>query len=360
MKSRGRLATPLLVSVVAIDIAPNGTKGPGQRADIGLVPRFLRTVCPRASLVGLAAVATFALAAPTAGASEILTRNASNVRLKVDANGRAVVYYTAGGRQFHPLVWGAVNARPPSRSVRQVHFKIDYSGGWGTFRRAIWRTIRNRCRPYDGPPLPWLVAACKAPDGSYWALQRWQRMLPNLGLDPWRADQRVWELHISHWSGPLPQLEIYLDWIYSQRFHHLFGRFTYRSQPVYGFSATSSGAPLDTYGRNIYVDTYNSAYGAGWKRENSFLTHRARGNFCYGFYPRERYPGYPAGPRRPMGHGERYRVTVMGPGVTPLVGWQGAGLPDYDENNAEHVSHEEQMRRLEDQLHGDDASCSAR
>ena len=28
-----------------------------------------------------------------------------------------------------------------------------------------------------------------------------------------------------------------------------------------------------------------SAYGSGWRRENSFLSHHGTGAFCYGFYP---------------------------------------------------------------------------
>jgi hypothetical protein len=313
-------------------------------------------VCRRLACAGLFAAALLA-AAPPAEASEILTRNASNVRIKVDAQGRAVVYYTVAGRRYHPLVWGAVNARPPSRSVRQVSFKVDYSGGWGSFRKNLWKTMKNGCRPYDGPRLAWLVAACKAPDGSYWALQSWQRMLPNLGLTPWRRAQLARELHISHWRGELPKLEIHLDWVYPQRFHHLFGRFTYRGRPVHGFVNTPSGAPLDTYGRNIYLDTLNSAYGPGWKRENSFLAHNPRGNFCYGFYPRERYSGYPSGPRRPEGNGEAYRAFAMGPGVTPIVSWTGRGLPDYDPQNRDHVAHEAAMNALGDAIHGGDAKC---
>jgi hypothetical protein len=43
--------------------------------------------------------------------------------------------------------------------------------------------------------------------------------------------------------------------------------------------------PLDSFGRNIYVDTFSSPYGAGWKRDNRFLTHNAKGSFCYGFFP---------------------------------------------------------------------------
>jgi len=320
---------------------------------------FLGTVCRRTVLVGTVALAAAAILVPTAGASEILTRNAKNLRLVV-GDKYTVVHYTQAGRPYHVLVWGAVNARPPSRTIKQVHFKRDFSGGWGTFGKPVWKVVRNKCRPYDGPSLPMLVAACKAPNGSYWAIQVWRRMLPNLGLDPWKASQTVREFHISHWTGALPQLDIYLDWVYSSRFHHLFGKFTYRGEPVHGYLHTQSGVPLDTYGRNVYVDTYNSAYGSGWKRENSFLAHNPRGNFCYGFYQHDRYAGYPAGPRRPEGNGQAYRAHAMGPGVTPIVGWRAAGLADYDENNPDHVNLELSMRVLEDVIHGSDDSCSAR
>jgi hypothetical protein len=323
------------------------------------VAGFLGTVCRRSVLLGTVALAAAAIIAPSASASEILTRNAKDLRLVV-GDKYTVVHYVAGGKANHVLVWGAINARPPSQTVKQIHFKIDRSGGWGTFRKAVWKTVKNKCRPYDGPSLPLLVKACKAPDGSYWAIQVWRRMLPNLGLKPWKASQTVREFHISHWSGPLPQLEVYLDWVYSERFHHLFGKFTYKGEPVHGYVHTSSGNPLDTYGRNVYVDTLNSAYGSGWKRENSFLAHNPRGNFCYGFYEHERYPGYPAGPRRPRGNGEAYRARAMGPGVTPIVGWSGTGLPDYDENNQEHVDLETSMRLLEDAIHGSDDACDAR
>ena len=64
-----------------------------------------------------------------------------------------------------------------------------------------------------------------------------------------------------------------------------------------------------------------SAYGPGWKRENSFLTHAPGGAFCYGFYP---HGGHGAG------NGTRYRATVIGPGVTPDVMWQGPAPAQYD------------------------------
>ena len=75
-----------------------------------------------------------------------------------------------------------------------------------------------------------------------------------------------------------------MDWAW-HRCDHLFGTFTYGGTAGVRLQSTPRGAPLDTFGRNIYVDTFDSAYGAGWKRENSFLTHNPTGAFCYGFYP---------------------------------------------------------------------------
>ena len=91
-------------------------------------------------------------------------------------------------------------------------------------------------------------------------------------------------MHLSHWAGDLPEFVVKVDWVY-ERFDHLYGWLTYKGEGVYGFKATKYGSPLDTWGRNVMVDTYNSRYGRGWKRENAFLTHRGSGAFCYGFYP---------------------------------------------------------------------------
>jgi hypothetical protein len=262
--------------------------------------------------VVLACAASAAVAlAPAAEASELIDRNASRVSLAVSGDGKALVTYRAQGKLHRVLAWGAVNALTPTPGRPQVKFKLDYSGGWGTFRRPVWKTFRNACRPYDGPELHWLLASCRAPDGSYWALQSWQRMLPNYGLRP-SPKQAVWELRLSHWTGEPAVLEVATNWAY-RRFDHIFGRFTYLASPVYGFRSTSGGVPLDSFGRNLYVDTFNSPYGRGWKRENSFLMHRGSGAFCYGFFRHG---------TRPAGGGERYRATIIGPGVTPDVFWE--------------------------------------
>jgi hypothetical protein len=261
-----------------------------------------------------------AISLPTAAsASELIDRNASGVSLRVNAKGQALLSYTARGRRWNVLAWGAVNALPPTTSREQVEFRLDYSGGWGTYRKKVWLRFRNTCGRYDGPQLHWLVTACKARDGSYWAVQAWQRMLPNYGVAA-NSKQSVWELRLSHWKGPIAQLSVRLNWAY-RSFDHLFGAFTYLGRPVFGFRSTSQGRPLDTFGRNLYLDTYDSAYGGGWRRENSFLTHRGTGVFCYGFYP---HGG------RPLGKGQRYRATIIGPGVTPDVYWEGSPLGSYD------------------------------
>jgi hypothetical protein len=284
------------------------------------------------------AIVALLLALP-AGAAEIVTRNASRIHLATDNHGRAMVTYYQRGRMWHVFYSGAINARTPNPTANQVKFKVDYSGG-----RGKWRHFKNTCRPYDGPTLAWFVAACKAKDGSYWALQAWQRMLPNVGYIPWKHDQKVWELHLSHWTGELAQLEVYEDWVYGGRFHEIFGRATYKGRPIHGFKTTSSGRPLDGFGRLLFLDTFGSAYGPGWMRENSFVVHKPSGMFCYGFYPYASYGNYPPQrTRKVAGNGKRYRLTLSGPGVTPDIAWVGDGLPDYDPKDPAMFELETQM-----------------
>ena len=270
------------------------------------------------SSVLVAALLAAAFAATPAFGSAIIGRDVTRPTLTVDRQGRAHVSYFVGDRRTSLVAWGAINARTPNRSVPQVQFQIRYGeAGSGV------------CLPYDGPPLAWLVEACKAPDGSYWALQSWQRLKPNFG-----GTTGAWELHLSHWRGAIAQLVIYQNWAYGN-VRHIFGRLTYDGVGVYGFTSTGQGNPLDSYGRNVYVDTFDSAFGKGWHRANSFLTHhngRTLGDFCYGFYP---YAGHPTG------DGTKYRATVEGPGVTPDVMWTADDIGPFNSDV------QNQMRSLE-------------
>src|SRR5579885_516194 len=159
-----------------------------------------------------------ALAGPAA-ASDRIGLNASHVRLAVSAAGkRALVTYVSGGVTRHVLAWGAINALPPSETVPQVRFKLDFTGGWKTFGHTVWQHFGNACRAYDGPALAGALATCKAPDGSYWALQQWQPNLPHRGYPVYAAGETDWELDLSHWTGAIAQLEVHSDWVFDG--HH--------------------------------------------------------------------------------------------------------------------------------------------
>jgi hypothetical protein len=283
-----------------------------------------------------------------AEASQLIARNTSSERLQVSADGKALVTYRAAGAQRRVLAWGAVNARHPSRTTRQVEFKIDYSGGYGTFGTPVWKTLRNVCGRYRGPVLSYLVTACTAPDGSHWALQKWPRSQANLGMGPFKPAHGAYELRLSHWTGDVALLEAWTDWSYSGRWHHIFGRLTYRGHPVHGFSATTVGEPTDTYGRVVNLDTFGSAYGPGWRRENAFLARRPDGSFCYGFVPHG---------SRPAGHGKRYRLSTSGPGVTPDVTWEGPGLHSFRPGNPSDSQHEASMNALQRRMMRQSKGC---
>ena len=318
----------------------------------------------------LAALAALSITSAANASQVINTSTGTNVTLGVNDKGEAMVTYTSAGKVVHVLAWGAINAIAPTQSARQVEFSLAYDGGYektyktepaaqaavaelrdlqaqlakatakkanparyalapkiaaayaklATLREAAtnyWKAFT--CPKYDGPQLEWRSAACKAPDGSYWAVQQWQRQLPNYGVAPTPA-QAANEVHLAHWQGPLPELTISTDWAW-QQWEHLYGTFSYDGKPVHGFRSTPGGMPLDRFGRNLYVDTLDSVYGAGWKRENSFLAHRPTGVFCYSINP---HPPYP------VGKGTRYRATISGPGVTPDMYWEGASPGPYD------------------------------
>jgi hypothetical protein len=304
-------------------------------------------------------VLTVLLACVGVGASSaselVQDPNAAFVSLQVNGKGEALITYRrSNGTMRRVLAWGAVNARPPSAEIPQVRFRWDYAGGWGKYRSGrYWSRFKNLCRPYDGPQLAMFVAGCKAPDGSYWAIQSWQRRLPLLGFDPWLPEHTNWELHLSHWSGELPVLEVYPNWTYNGRWQGLFGRYSYLGTGVYGFGSNAKGVPKDKYGRNLYIDTLNSAYGPGWKRESGILTHRGTGTFCHSFVPQRPFAGYPSQDMRPPAAGERYRVTVGGPGVLPVMQVEVPGLGEADHGR------DDELNAIFDRVMVDDRICAS-
>jgi hypothetical protein len=308
----------------------------------------------RPVLTALAVAAALSVWSGAAQASDRLSDvNVSDVSLQVNTRGEALItYHTQAGALRHVLAWGAENAVAPSADVPQQAFQLDYAGGWGKYKRSISASFHGACRTYDGPSLVDLVAACDASDGSFWSIQSWQRVLPLRGVEPFAPGQGAWELHLSHWTGPLATLEVSQHWTYGHSLHGLFGRLLYNGSAVYGFR-TPSSTKGDRNARYFYIDTFNSAYGPGWRRDGAKVTHRGNGAFCYSFAPLAVAPaGYPSVPKV-SGVGERSRVTVMGPGATPDVQWEGDTLGAYD------AAAEKANTELFDQWIGDDPACTA-
>jgi hypothetical protein len=234
-------------------------------------------------------------------ASELIARKAANVKLEVSRDGNsALLSYTTAGRRWFVRASGAINALTPTQSRKQVSFRIRRSTTRPPFAGTCTRTH---------PAVPELDAACAAGRTS-WAVQSWQRALPNFGVAPsaLRAQQ---ELRLSHWSGAPAVLTLKADWSFAGKWQHVYGNLLYRGKPVYGFGTSRLGVPTDTFGRIVYLDTRDSAYGSGWHRENSFVTHNPSGFFCYDLSPHR---------DKLTGQGSAYRALVVGPGVTPDVG----------------------------------------
>ena len=255
-----------------------------------------------------------ALAAP-ASASTLVTRNPQGpVKLQVNAQGVAMMTVKTNGRVQHILAWGAVN-------LSRGRLRLDFSGGQGD-SGAHWQTFRNVCEPYRGERFTGIemaVAKCTAPDGSHWAVQQWMRAVPNYG-----GSTGPVEVRISHWKGPVADLEVYADWSRygpskNVKWPHLFGTYTWQGLPVAVGEATPQGVPLDDDGRNLYLDSLNPDYGypSGkftWRRVNGFLANRPHGQFCFEIGPKGEYSQL-AG----ISSVNRYRMTTSGPGVTPDI-----------------------------------------
>jgi hypothetical protein len=307
------------------------------------------------STIVIAVLAGAAWLPAGAGAAILGDTDVRDPTLKVNAQGTALVEYTTkAGVRRHVLVWGALNGLPHQGGPgsRQQRFELDYSGGWRSRSNPrYWRTIRNGCSPYDGPELPFFVTGCKAPDGTYWALQAWRRNLPMRGFAPWTAKQRGVELHVSHWSGEPARLEVYRHWTYGRRHQGIFGRLLYRSKPVYG-TRTASATVRDEWARNVSIDTFDSDYGPGWKHDTAIATHTGNGGFCYSFVRQAPPVSYPSSRPRGTGLGKLHRVSVIGPGVTPIVQVTLPRLTRFD------AAAQRAATRRFDELLGGDAHCA--
>ena len=162
-----------------------------------------------------------------------------------------------------------------------------------------------------------MVAACTRVRRQYWAAQSWPQPLPDLGYAPWPPAISTTGSRSRTGRATPRSSRCRCTGCTAAGSSSIFGRLTYGGSRVYGFGTTNVGAPTDGFGRLIYLDTHDSVYGAGWRRENSFVPHNPTGVFCYGFYTFDPTKGgyqHPPGQtaKRGPGLGDQYRLTAPG------------------------------------------------
>ena len=162
------------------------------------------------------------------------------------------------------------------------------AAGANTTRRATGRRSRTAARPYDGPAARVLRRG----------LQGARRNLlgdPVVATTP--AAARVRSLAARAYGLRAPPLALEQRAGQDRGSHPLDVR-----RPVAGrlralhvprpadlrVRLDAEGNPKDRYGRNVYIDTLNSAFGPGWKRESGILVHKPNGTFCHSFVPQSR------------------------------------------------------------------------
>ena len=262
------------------------------------------------------------------------------MKIAVNAKGEALFTYNKADGIHHVLVWGAINAIAPTGRRAPGEVQARLFRRLGLAPHALLEEVRLHVRPLRRP------GACESRrslqgarrlvlGGAELAAAASGSRLHAVGRGSPRAVARGLALVGRHRAArdrlglglrrPLPGL---------------FGRFTYRGSARCTASARrASVRPPTASAVSIYLDTYNSVYGQGWRRENSFVSHNPTGVFCYGFYPFDPTKGgytHPAGwtAMRGPGTGEKYRLTASGPGVTPNISVIVPGLHPFDKRKS--------------------------
>lgn len=174
----------------------------------------------------------------------------------------------------------------------------DFGGAIGANGYTLY--VSSWTLPAEAPGQPsWANAGAPATQATY--------DLPPLGLQTFDGMPRL--LAYARWSKFSPGG--YQGYLKGRHFQLLFGSFTYSGYGVYG-PGNRFGAPTNEYGRNVYINTYNSDYGPGWRRIMGVLTQAPNGSFCYEIGPKGASKGK-------TGQGQKYRLAAIGPGLTPVV-----------------------------------------
>ena len=219
----------------------------------------------------------------------------SFLSLQVNEHGVALVTYrTTSGAIRHVYVWGAINANAPDAgraagavpaTTTRGGLKRDGRQTWQTFseplpslRRAEARLARGRLQGARRLLLGAATLAATAADARDRAVQARARTRSSCTSRTGRGRSRCSRCRR---TGR-----------YGGRWQGLFGRLTYLGKPSFGFR-TPSSRRRDSYARFFYVDTFDSAFGPGWKHDAGKVAHSRNGAFCYSFVPQWTPAGYP-------------------------------------------------------------------
>jgi hypothetical protein len=216
----------------------------------------------RVAFLSAALFAAAAVAAASAPASiEVAVDPRGGASLRVDATGNAEVRWTAADGTHRSLLVGRDGS-------------LRYGGLSGS----------DVSHPAAGVSIPWTVAVRQTPDGRFYALQAWRRLVHG-----------PVELRFSRWEGAPTKLTlrtVCCKWGHE----NVVGSASFHGRPIYGYKSTRQGNPLDPYGRNVYLDSYR---GGRWERMMGILTNRPAGSFSLWI--------------RPEWAGGGYRGTIPGP-----------------------------------------------
>ena len=223
-----------------------------------------------------------ALSPPAPLGAQLIGARRSGVRSRRTAKARRCSR-SASAASRSTCSCGARSTRPPARERRR-------SSSRSTTRAAgedahTTEDFAGTCGRYDGPGDPGHGRrAARRPTGRTGPRRAGSSRCPNLGFTPWTSQLSQQLARGLALDGRLAKLETRLELGLRRPLPEPLRPADVPRQPVYGFGTTQFGAPTDGFGRLIYLDTFNSAYGPGWKRENSFVPHNPTGVFCYGFY----------------------------------------------------------------------------
>ena len=138
----------------------------------------------------------------TASASQLIARDARDVTLRRQREGARRSSATPRRGSAGTCSRGARSTRStrrPDRRAGRLPARLLGRLAARTARRSPSGSATSAAAT-QGRSSPWFVTGCTMPDGSHWAVQSWQRGLPNLGLDPWKPLQGSRELRLSRWS----------------------------------------------------------------------------------------------------------------------------------------------------------------